>query len=361
MIINLSPDDKIYLTQFSIQIGKIVWLPYSAACIWAYAESQNSVSRSQLGGLFYVKQNIETLVEQIHSPAIVGFSHYIWNEQYNDQLALQIKTLYPNCVIIYGGPQVPDHNSKWYADHYWVDICVHQEGELVFNDICSGKRLNDIPGISYKDELGWHHNTPGQRIKDLDQLPSPYTTGVFDNFINKDYLNNAIMETDRGCPYQCTFCDWGGTTFSKVKRLNLERVYEEIEWAGKNQIEFINNANANFGIFKERDNLIVDKLIETNKKYGYPKTFETSWAKNSNKTVLSIARRLQQSGLLRKFGISMQSLNTDVLKNIKRSNMDINNFDLVVKQAEEYNMSVMVELIVGLPGETLERINYSQC
>lgn len=354
---------KIYLTQFSVVIeNQFVFLPYSAGCVWAYAEQMNTVTRDQLGGLYFIKKPIDEIINDFDNPAIVGFSHYIWNENYNDAVARAIKQRWPECVIVYGGPQVPDRYDDWYTQHDFVDICIHQEGEISFNDIVSGVHFNHVAGISYQHNNTWRGTGTSKRINNLEEIDSPYLIGLFDNLeIPDGYILNAIMETDRGCPYRCTFCDWGGTTFSKIKTFGLERVYAEIEWAGKNGIELINSANANFGIFKERDNLIADKLIETKARYGYPKTFETSWAKNSNKDVLELALKLKGGGLLRKFGISMQSLDKTALENIKRSNLKINQFDSIIKAANENDISVMIELIVGLPGETYESWTKNYC
>ncbi len=355
--------NKIYLTQFSVVIeDQFIFLPYSAGCVWAYCEQMKTVSRDALGGLLFIKEPIDQIIEQFDNPSIVGFSHYIWNENYNDTLARKIKERWPECMIVYGGPQVPDVIDTWYTEHDFVDVCIHQEGEISFNEILKGTDFNLITGITYNHNGSWHGSGTSNRISKLEEIQSPYLLGLFDNLnVPDNYILNAIMETDRGCPYRCTFCDWGGTTFSKIKTFGLDRVFDEIEWAGRNSIEMINSANANFGIFKERDNLIADKLIETKERYGYPKIFETSWAKNSNKDVLELAVKLKQSGLLRKFGISMQSMDTQTLKNIKRDNLKINQIDSIIRSAADADISVMVELIVGLPGETYESWTKNYC
>ena len=346
---------NIYLTQFSIAVqDQFVYFPYSIGCVWAYAEQVGTVERSQLGGLFFVKEPIEKIILKFYNPKLVGFSNYMWNEAYNDTLAKEIKARWPECIIMYGGPQVPDKITDWHDEHEFVDICVHQEGEITFNDIVSGKAYADIAGITYNKNSNWTQTGPSERIIHLEEIQSPYLSGLFDNMAQKGYSINAIVETDRGCPYKCTFCDWGGTTFSKVKKFDLDRVFGEIEWAGKNKVEMLNSSNANFGIFKQRDSAIVDKIIEVKQKYGYPKLFETSWAKNSNKDVLELAMRLDKEGLLRKFGVSVQSMDDQVLTNIKRSNMKINHMDEILAEAKEHNIAVMVETIVGLPGETFE-------
>ena len=80
----------------------------------------------------------------------------------------------------------------------------------------------------------------------------------------------------------CTFCDWGGVTFSKVKKFNLERIQEELDWMGQNKIEIVTNTDANFGIFKDRDMQITNMLIDRKQKYGYPVLFDTNWNKNAS-------------------------------------------------------------------------------
>ena len=231
---------NIYLTQFSIAVQEqFVYFPYSIGCVWAYAEQMGTVDRSQLGGLFFVKEPIEKIILKFYNPKLVGFSNYMWNEGYNDTLAKEIKARWPECKIMYGGPQVPDKISDWHDEHDFVDICVHQEGEITFNDIVSGKANKDIAGITYNENGDWTQTGPSERIINLEDIQSPYLIGLFDNLAQEGYSINAIVETDRGCPYKCTFCDWGGTTFSKVKKFDLNRVFGEIEWAGKNKVEML--------------------------------------------------------------------------------------------------------------------------
>jgi radical SAM superfamily enzyme YgiQ (UPF0313 family) len=103
---------------------------------------------------------------------------------------------------------------------------------------------------------------------------------------------NGTLETNRGCPFQCTFCDWGSLTYSKVKHFGLERVFDELEWMAQHRVGFISITDANFGMFPERDNLIADKIIEVQEQYGYPKTFSVAWAKNQKREVVDIVKKL---------------------------------------------------------------------
>ncbi len=62
-----------------------------------------------------------------------------------------------------------------------------------------------------------------------------------------------------------TFCDWGSLTFNKVKKFNTNLVKQEIEWISKNGIKFVDVADANFGIFKDRDFELLTYMVEQNK------------------------------------------------------------------------------------------------
>jgi len=207
--------------------------------------------------------------------------------------------------------------------------------------------LDHLAGAVKKDYVA-------TRLEDLD-YPSPYLTGVFDEVI-KDRRHRYAMtfETNRGCPFACTFCDWGSLTYSKIKKFSLERVFAEIDWAGKNQIEFVIIADANFGVFPDRDQAIVDHLIATKQQWGYPQQLNTNWYKNSNQVVLDIAEKLTQHGLNRGLTLSVQSMNDDTLTAIKRKNMRINDLSTLFRDCNRRQIPFYTELILGLPLETLD-------
>ena len=79
-------------------------------------------------------------------------------------------------------------------------------------------------------------------------------------------------------------------------------------------------ADANFGIFPDRDLEIAQWAIKTKQEYGFPKYFDTSWTKNTKPETIETAKLLMQSGMLRKFVMSLQTLDIQTLNNIKRRN-----------------------------------------
>jgi putative methyltransferase len=311
-------------------------------CLWSYAVTNPTVaSNYRLAGLGVLRDPIDQVVGSLDNPAVCGFSTYVWNEQYNLQLAQAIKQRWPDCVIVFGGPNVPNQEQdyrEWRAAAPWIDVTIRYEGEQAFQQML----LDNLSGDLKKDYVA-------TRLEELD-IPSPYLTGVFDSIVQDQRHQYAMtFETNRGCPFACTFCDWGSLTYSKIKKFPLERVFAEIDWAGKNQIEFVIIADANFGVFPDRDQAIVDHLIATKQQWGYPQQLNTNWYKNSNQVVLDIAEKLTQHGLNRGLTLSVQSMNDGTLTAIKRKNMRINDLSTLFRDCNRRQIPFYTELILGLP------------
>ena len=324
------------------------WLPYSIGTIWCYA-NQNKIIQDNfnLKDIFFKRSIINDVVEQVSNNAIFAFSNYVWNWEYNNTLAKAIKLKYPSSRIVFGGPQVNNRplETKFFKKYSHVDSVILGEGEIAFEQL-----LIDI--YNNKNKKIYH----GIRNENLDFIPSPYTTGFFDNIVNKNpnVTWSATLETNRGCPYSCTFCDWGSLTYSKVKKFHLQKVFEDIEWMGKNNVDLLAVADANFGIFKERDFAIAEKICEIKQKYNSPNSIPLNYAKNSNRNLIDIVELFSRYGLSRGMTISFQSLDALVLESIKRKNMDINHAGEIFQLLEEKQLNYYSELILGMPEETLE-------
>ena len=356
---------KISLVQPNFQQGpkefNAHYLPYSVGVLWSYVQTSEKVKQNyELDQLVWLRDNLESTLEKIKDNDVVAFSTYIWNKNYNYALARKLKEINPKCIIIFGGPELQITNPKIFDKHPYADIVIKGEGEVTFRRVLEGivdnSDLLDIPGLLLNREQ-FVDTGESERIDDLGVIPSPYLTGVFDKLIaeTEGVEWNATLETNRGCPYACTFCDWGSLTYNKVKKFDLQRVFDELEWIGKNKCGFVSITDANFGMFVERDNAIADKLLEVQAQYGYPYTFSVAWAKNQKAEVFDIVFKLIKSPKFNQgLTVSVQSMDLDVLENIKRRNLDQHKISEIFALCDKNNVPVYTEVILGLPGESKE-------
>ena len=336
------------------------YLPYSAGVIWSYAIADPWVRDNfECTDMIWRRDAVEPLAEKLAQNDCVTFSTYVWNHQYNYTLARKVKELNPKCLIIFGGPEPAITDKDIFRKEPYMDLIICFEGEITFRNVIKAFETRDfdnIPGLLINKNGEPVNTGDAKRIETLEEVPSPYLNGVFDKIIadNPTVEWNGTLETNRGCPFACTFCDWGSLTYNKVKHFEVQRVYDELEWMAKHRCGFISITDANFGMFPERDNLIADKIIEVQEKYGYPKTFSVAWAKNQKREVVEIVKKLLDApGFNQGLTLSVQSLDVDVLENIRRKNMEMNKLEEVFELCEQRNIPTYTELILGLPGETL--------
>jgi len=339
---------KIYLfqPQYSIEVRKEenYWLPYSVGCLWSYCSQFDDVTDNyQLERLIFKREDPDELVAGLDNPFLCAFSCFIWNEQYNLHVAQKVKQAYPNCVIEFGGPQA----SKSMLDkHDFID-CVMLGGDGEENFL-------DLLRLLYKEEE-YPRLYERSRMTNLD-MPSPYQAGIFDTIVaeNPDVTWASMLESNRGCPHRCTYCDWGGTTYGKVQQFGLERVIEDIDWMVNNRVGYIFVTDANFGMFGERDIYLAGLLREAGQN---PKSriddIVIQYSKNSNENVFKVAEALGEF-CKRGITISAQSMNQPTLKAVKRKNLSIKNYAQHMELAKKYKVRTYTEMILGLPEETLE-------
>ena len=332
------------------------YLPYSVGVLWSYAASIPAVAASwELNQLAWRRDPIDSVYKQLADCDVIGFSSYVWNKSYNYELAKQIKAYNPHCTIVFGGPEPAIERTDIFQQHPYIDIIVKKECEIAFANILEHGAGSHIKGIIQNVNGRPVDRGDAPRITHLDQIPSPYTTGVFDRIIaeNPEVTWNATLETNRGCPYQCTFCDWGSLTYNKVKQFDLERVFNDLEWMGHNHCDWMSITDANFGMFVKRDEAIVEKLLEVQDIHGYPRRMGVSWAKNQKSDVARLSRKLMNKGFNNGLTLSVQSMDEGVLDAIKRKNLDMHKLEEMFDICAREGMTVNTELILGLPGENV--------
>tara|TARA_Y100000361_G_scaffold154092_1_gene178112 strand:- start:1792 stop:3534 length:1743 start_codon:yes stop_codon:yes gene_type:complete len=336
------------------------FLPYTIGLLWSYAKTIPDISKNyQLQKLFWKPESEQTILNQIKSPDVVGFSNYLWNTETHSKLAFQIKKKYPECLIVFGGPNIP-LDSYWLKDRPYIDLIVHQEGEITFSNILAQRLVSNnyhhVDGISINGPEVV--KTPSAtRIKNINEIPSPYLTGLFDDIVdnNPDTLFQATFETARGCPFKCSFCDWGGYTHQKMQKFEMDKIKEEVDWLSKNKIHALWFADSNTGIFKGRDLEIFKYISDSRNTFEFPKMiFVTGFSKTppEKNDTLQIQKILTETGLPIHPRIAVQSFNDDTLKHIKRDNLNIYNIKDLNTHQKDNDIKAEIELIFPLPGTT---------
>ncbi len=250
------------------------------------------------------------------------------------------------------------------AAHPHVDVIIRGEGEVTAAEALAALApvigsdppdlsvLADVPGLTYRDGDRLIRTADRERIADLDILPSPILTGLFD--VYRDVPGTSVtMETNRGCPYGCTFCDWGSATTSRIRKFSLDRVFAELDRVAELGINIISVADSNFGIFS-RDVEIARHVAELRSASGHPSAFGVSYAKNTVKHLKDIISILSDAGIMSMGVLSLQTMDEVTLDAIHRSNIKTEKYDAMANEMRRSQLPLMVELMVGLPGQTLD-------
>jgi radical SAM superfamily enzyme YgiQ (UPF0313 family) len=289
------------------------------------------------------------------APRVIGFSVYTWNVGLVQRVLPTLRALLPaSTQFILGGVEVM-HCGERYVDAAWENVTVcNGEGELTFRDYLlqleqTRPELEKVLGLSFHRDRQWITTEARPRVRDLDELPSPYLSGAID----LHGVDVATFETNRGCPFACEFCFWGGAIGQKIHLTGLERIKEEISYIARHPIKVFYLVDANFGILP-RDIDIAEHIVETKKRRRVPNHVVFSSSKNTSDRVEQVSRIFAQAGLLATQPISLQSLDARTLAVAKRDNIKTDTYLRLQRRLNEWGVPSHVELMWPLPGETLE-------
>ena len=355
---------KVGATQINNGFSGQFYLPYSIGLLYSFIlHNSKNPEKFDFNSIIYKRQLLDECFSHLKDRDVVLFSVYVWNEKISLAIAKKLKEYDNNKLIIFGGPSVPDNKfgkaEEYIKENSFIDILTHQEGErtiLKLLDEYPHNNLNETPNISFLDKNNKYKNTPNlPRLTDFNSVPSPYLTGMFDKLIEENPKERwlASWETNRGCPFSCTYCDWGSATNSKVSRMHLDRVYDELDWFSKNKVEFIFCCDANFGILP-RDYDIALRAAENKKKYGYPHVLSVQNTKNARERAYKVQKLLADTGLSKGVTLAMQSVDPHTLETIKRDNISTQDYEELQKKFTKDGIATYTEFILALPGDTYD-------
>jgi radical SAM superfamily enzyme YgiQ (UPF0313 family) len=160
-------------------------------------------------------------------PDVLGISVTCWNARSVYEICRIVHAVRPECAIVLGGPEVGPIATDVLEAHPEVSVVVRGEGEVTFaallGELARGGKAWRVDGIALRrgDEIV---TTPDRAlVANLDDLPSPYLTGVLQPVDGGSYL-----ETYRGCPHRCAYC-FEGKGYGRIRTFSDERVAAEID------------------------------------------------------------------------------------------------------------------------------------
>lgn len=335
------------------------YLPLSLGMILAYARTKLSPERFDLSARFVASRDELTEALREHGPGFVMFSDYMWNIDDHLEASALVKQVSPESITVHGGPSFPSHADpcrEFLLEHRHIDYGVVGEGEKTAVELLTHLTTRDtppssIPGLRFLWDDQVTQTPTRARSTDLDEFPSPYLTGVFDGF--EDRATYGLVETNRGCPYGCTFCDWGSATRQKIRPFSMDRVRGEIEWLSRAKIADLYITDSNFGIF-ERDVEICEMLCEQKRKTGFPERVILSYAKNTKAHLVKIVELMDEAGLIGAGVMSIQSRDPQTLVAIRRKNIRTEEYDKLRSTFNARQLPLDTHLMLGLAGSTLE-------
>lgn len=301
-------------------------------------------------------------------PDVLALSNYTWNTRLSAHLAKLAKSAHPEALIVMGGPNVRlDERglAAFLKARPYVDAYIPLEGEspfcaLVGELLTHGRpgtirdlyqRSGPVRGCCFAIDGYPFTFVDGQQEHAFVRYGSPYAAGILDEFIADPGLV-PIFETNRGCPYGCTFCAWGIAAMTKVRKKDEAQVFSDFQYVAEHgaphDLWFF--ADANFGLF-ERDVRFAAELKRIRDTYGYPKRLDINWAKSSGERVLEIMTILKD---MVPSQIAVQSFDEQVLANVGRRNVATEVIRELVGRSHRRGCSISTDLLVGCSGETLE-------
>ena len=338
-------------------------MPYPIGCIKSYLLEYSTHSSELSVEIF---KDPQKFIDAFFSkkPAVIGFGNYVWNLELSTDLAREIKLLSPNTLIVFGGPNFPledKRREEWLRKRPFVDVYVVGDGEEGFRKIVDEWcKTHDINKVKQKEIPGCYSLINDKlcktaefspRIEDLDKIPSPYLKGYLDEFLEDSRLS-PLLESNRGCPFTCTFCVDGTDSRSKIYHKSVSRFEQELEYvATRYKGKMLTIADLNFGMYA-RDIEISNGIARIKEKYDYPYYIQVSAGKNNKPRILECASILKGSMGL---AASVQSLDKQVLENVKRNNISEQQLLEMTKAGNEMSANTYSEVILALPGDSKEK------
>jgi radical SAM superfamily enzyme YgiQ (UPF0313 family) len=291
---------------------------------------------------FTINDNIQDVAEKLlaHHPKMVGIGVYIWNALQTSELVTTIKKISPQTLIILGGPEVS--HSPMRVNFEAADYIVQGEGDLAFYELCKAV----LSGLAPTTQI------IRAALPDVSTIQLPY-----DHYSDEDVAHRYIyVEASRGCPFLCEFCL--SSIDKKVRNFDVDTVLTALDrlWQrGVRSFKFIDRTfNLNIKIASRLLDFFLDKMETSSEPcFVHFEVIPDHFPDALKERIVRFPPACLQ------LEIGIQTLNPEVAKNIHR-NLKLEKIEQNIRFLEnETSAHMHLDLIVGLPGETLESFGHN--
>ena len=301
---------------------------------------------------YTINQSLFQIMRDIYReyPQVLGIACYIWNIRMVLELCSLIKKVMPEIQLILGGPEVSYDPEELLQLHKNIDYLVLGEGEEALANLlrCIADKVPcQVPGVAFRRIQGGDTATY-QTVRVLDEIPFAY--GADDLEILKERI--IYYETSRGCPFSCQYCL--SSASSGVRYYSLQRVMEDLQKFIDHDVKQVKFVDRTFNARKDHYLPILRFLANTQCRTNFHLEIAADLLDDEAISILQTAPvgRFQLE-------IGIQSIHEPTLAAVCRKN----DWEKIKKNVstlrETKNMHLHVDLIVGLPFETMELFSRS--
>lgn len=339
--------------------------PLGIANLVTYVRACGEIREPPEIRIFREPQELKAALDE-SPPDVLGLSSYSWNHELSRTFARYAKARSPKVLTVTGGPNyplAPAEQASFLRGMPEIDVATRgptYESERAFLSLVRrfSQVGHSVEGLHEEAVPGnhWIVRRTGEfvrgaeidRIRDLDEIPSPYLAGLMDPFFATGYF--PMLQISRGCPFSCSFCNSAVPSNNKIYRHSVENVKADLLYLARRIRPEVTLcfADDNFGMYPW-DEEVAEFIGYLAERFHWPPYVRTTTGKNKHERIIRVMRKAR--GVL-PMTAAVQSLNPEVLKNIERSNIKLETYAEIQKELKAQGMQAYGELILCLPGET---------
>lgn len=275
-------------------------------------------------------------------PDLFVFTLYLWNIEKSFRVVAELKKHLPNAEFLFGGPEVnPDNDFLLNSESFSQGIV--GEGELSFSKFLEETDKSKIPSLLTKN----HYNNSVELRKDYKKETNPYLQSLIE--VKPD--STMFFETVRGCPFGCNFCYYNKVYDTTVPAWH-NQLEEIFDYAREHDFDELFLLDPTFNI-QTNYNELLDRMIELNsdKKFRICTELRADYLSDEQIEKLNKLNLVEAE-------IGLQTTNPDALKAMGRNDRTKETIERT-KNMLDAGITCKVDLIIGLPGDTLEKFKKS--